>query len=249
MILLPILRVPLKLLRLKLCYANIFFRDINLRGIVVESITSVSKTVVVCVAGFEGLSSTAPTFLNLTEELLLSAAIPIAEVFRYDSTGIGLSDGKYYKMTIATLVDDLTHAIDYLLNSYKKIIFVGHSLGSCIISQFLNSTGNYFHIEKIILLAPALDQHDLHRYCKPIDVCKSYRARLCSQEDFSFKLNDYENHILHMHGNQDFVVPIESIKRPLKHTLIVNTNDHDLEEPDILQERTIKTVEFICRNE
>ncbi|CAM2707313.1 unnamed protein product [Rotaria socialis] len=225
MILLPILRVPLKLLRLKLCYANIFFRDINLRGIVVESITSVSKTVVVCVAGFEGLSSTAPTFLNLTEELLLSAAIPIAEVFRYDSTGIGLSDGKYYKMTIALC------------------------LGSCIISQFLNSTGNYFHIEKIILLAPALDQHDLHRYCKPIDVCKSYRARLCSQEDFSFKLNDYENHILHMHGNQDFVVPIESIKRPLKHRLIVNTNDHDLEEPDILQEWTIKAVEFICRNE
>ncbi|CAF2140310.1 unnamed protein product [Rotaria magnacalcarata] len=188
-------------------------RDINLRCILVESIASASKTVVVCVAGFEGLSSAVPKFINLTKELLLSAATPIAVVFRYDSTDIGLSEGKYYKMTIATLVDDLTHATD---------------LGSCVITQFLNSTGNYFHIEKIILLAPALNQYDLHRYCNPIDVCKSYRAhkvlyaftRLCSQEDFSFKLNDYENHNLHIHGNQDSVVPIESIKRPFKNILI-----------------------------
>ncbi|CAM4801329.1 unnamed protein product [Rotaria magnacalcarata] len=199
-------------------------RDINLRCILVESIASASKTVVVCVAGFEGLSSAMPKFINLTKELLLSAATPIAVVFRYDSTDIGLSEGKYYKMTIATLVDDLTHATEYLLNSYKKkTIFFGHSLGSC---------------KKIILLAPALNQYDLHRYCNPIDVCKSYRAhkvlyaftRLCSQEDFSFKLNDYENHNLHIHGNQDSVVPIEK-------------------EPDILQEWTIKAVEFICRNE
>ncbi|CAF1319748.1 unnamed protein product [Rotaria magnacalcarata] len=150
-------------------------RDINLRCILVESIASASKTVVVCVAGFEGLSSAVPKFINLIKELLLSAATPIAVVFRYDSTDIGLSEGKYYKMTIATLVDDLTHATD-----------------------------------------------------NPIDVCKSYRAhkvlyaftRLCSQEDFSFKLNDYENHNLHIHGNQDSVVPIESIKRPFKNILI-----------------------------
>ncbi|CAF0924761.1 unnamed protein product [Rotaria sordida] len=260
-------------------------RNITLRGLLIESINSISKTAVVCVAGFEGLSSTAPKFINLTEELLLLPSTPIASVFRYDPTGIGLSDGKYYKIKIDTLVDDLYHAMKYLLNFYKNFIFIGHSLGSCVITKYINSNRNCFIIEKIILLAPALNQYDLHRYwymqekygfitwenfkrnfneldfqeylnSKSIDACKSHRAhkilyefiRLCSQEDFSFQLNDYQNQILHIHGIQDLIVPIESIKDQFKHTLILNTNDHDLEEPDILQEWTMKAVEFICNN-
>ncbi|CAF2398970.1 unnamed protein product [Rotaria sp. Silwood2] len=260
-------------------------RNITLRGILIESTNTISKTAVVCVAGFEGLSSTAPKFINLTEELFLLPSSPVASVFRYDPTGIGLSDGIYYKMTIDTLVDDLSHAMNYLKTFYKSFIFIGHSLGSCVIAKFLNSNQNCFIIEKIILLAPALNQYDLHRYWymqqiygfitwenfkkdfheldfqeylnnKPIDACKSHRAhkilfefiRLCSQEDFSFKLNDYQNQILHIHGTQDAIVPIESIKDQFKNTLILNTNDHDLEEPNILQEWTMKAVKFICNN-
>ncbi len=83
-------------------------RDIILHGILVESTNSISKTVVVCIAGYGGESSTAPEFLKLTEEFFSLSPTPIADVFRYDSTGVGLSDGKYHKMTINTLVDDLS---------------------------------------------------------------------------------------------------------------------------------------------
>lgn len=260
-------------------------RNLTLRGILVESPTSLSKTVLVCVAGFEGLSSTAPKFINITENILLSAATPVAAVFRYDPTGIGLSDGKYYKTTIDNLVDDLTHAINYLLNSYTKFIFIGHSLGSCIIAQYLKLNEDILNVEKIILLAPALNQYELHRYWymtqtygpstwekfknnfnesefqeylnnKPIGACKSHRAhkilyefiRLCSQEDFSSGFKNYQNKTLHIHGNQDPIVPIESIKSPFKYTLVFNSNDHDLEEPDLLEEWTTKAIEFICNN-
>jgi len=260
-------------------------RNIILRGILVESTNSISKTAVVCIAGFEGVSSTAPKFIKLTEELLSLSSIPISSIFRYDSTGIGLSDGEYSKMTIDTLVDDLSHAMNYLLKNYTKFIFIGHSLGNCVISQYLNSNVKYFEIDKIILLAPAFNQYDLQRYWymqelygfltwknfkkdfresdfqeylnnKPIGSYKSLRAhkilyefiRLCSQKDFSFKLNDYQNQILYIHGNQDSIVPIESVKDRFKNIFILNTNDHDLEEPDILQEWIKKAIEFICNN-
>lgn len=260
-------------------------RDITLRGILVESTNTTSKIVLVCVAGFEGLSSTAPKFVNLTKELFSLSENPVASVFRYDSSGIGLSDGKYYKTTIDSLVGDLSHAMNYLLQFYTKFIFICHSLGSCVTSKFLNSNSHLFDVEKIILLAPALNQYDLHRYwymqnlgrlswkdfrerfresdfqeylnSKPIGACKSQRAhkilyefiRLCSQEDFSFQFNDHYDQLLHIHGDQDSIVPIESIKDQFRNTLILHTDDHDLEEPDLLQEWTTKAIDFICSSQ
>lgn len=258
-------------------------RNIILRGVFIESTNSTSKTVLVCIPGFEGISSTAPKFVKLTEQLLSLSLTPIAGVFRYDPTGLGLSDGEFSKITIDTLVDDLFHAMNYLLNNYIKFIFIAHSLGNCVLSRYLNLNFRNIQTEKMILLAPAFNQSELHRYWylqeldkdltwkkfqkdfkesdfeeylndKPIDACKSKRAhkisyefiRLCSQENFSFTLNNYQNQILYIHGTHDPVVPIESVKDQFKNTLILNTDDHDLEQPDILEEWTMKAIEFIC---
>lgn len=258
-------------------------RHITLRGVFIESTNSISKTVLVCIPGFEGVSSTAPKFVRLSEKLLSLSPVPIAGVFRYDPTGLGLSDGEFFQITIDTLVDDFTHAMNYLLNKYTKFIFIAHSLGNCILTQYLNSNEKNFEIVKIILLAPAFNQSELHRYWymqeldenitwkkfqenfkefdfqeylnnKPIGSCKIQRAhkilyefvRLCSKTNFSFKLNQYQNEILHIHGDQDPVVPIESVEDQFQHTLVLHTNDHDLEQPDILNQWTNKAVEFIC---
>ena len=259
-------------------------RGLTLRGILIETSDSTSGTALVCVPGFEGLSSTAPKFVHLTKALLATSPVPISRIFRYDPTGIGLSDGEYHQSTLDTLVDDLSHVVTYLSASCQSFIFVGHSLGSCVITQFIHSHRD-IHVKKIILLAPALNQHELHRFwytgavhqCatwkdykekfdeiqfqkylqeKPSDACKSHRAhrilydfiRLCSEEDFSNKLTGYADRVLYIHGDRDPIVPIESVKDRFEHTLICQSDDHDLEEPDVADEWIPKAVDFICQH-
>ena len=260
-------------------------RGLTVRGIFVQISDSTSNTALVCVPGFEGISSTAPKFVHLTKALLSTPSVPISSVLRYDPTGIGLSDGEYHKTTLDTLVDDLSHVVTYLSAHCQSFIFVGHSVGCCVITRFLQSHRD-IHVSKIILLAPALNQYELHRFWymasvhpsttwkdykelfdetqfqkylqdQPRGACKTCRAhrityefiRLCSQEDFSFKLTDYYDRLLYIHGDRDSVVPRESINDQFTHTWICQSGDHDLEEPSVAKEWIAKAVDFICHRQ
>jgi hypothetical protein len=78
-------------------------RQIILRGILNEIEHSSSNVALVCIAGFEGVSTTAPKFVHLIQQLRRTSTIPY--IFRYDPTGIGLSDGEYHTTTLDALVD------------------------------------------------------------------------------------------------------------------------------------------------
>lgn len=85
-------------------------------------------------------------------------------VFRFDFPGLGLSDGNFETFTVNKAADDLAKVVSFLQNlvNFKRVSFVAHSLGACIVSQYLlgkNLTG----LEKIVFLAPALNQKELFR--------------------------------------------------------------------------------------
>lgn len=139
-------------------------RNTIIRGVFIRSSNCNSKTVVVCIPGFECVATTAPKFIRFTNELLSLPSNSIAGVVRYDPTGIGLSDGEYHRTTIDTLVDDLTTIMNYLLVNYEKFSFITHSLGICVLIEYLKLNKQKIEINKMILLAPALNQCELHRY-------------------------------------------------------------------------------------
>ena len=242
-------------------------RQIVLRAIFIEKPEETSALALVCVPGFEGLASTAPKFIQLIDRLRSSS---IAAFVRYDPTGIGLSDGNYRDTLIETLVDDLSTVMNSLRKSYRRFIFVGHSLGSCVISEYLR-THRDVEVEKILLLAPALNQSELHRYwhlkengrCSswnefqqifneeefqhylkttPVDGHRSARShrisyrfiRECSATNFCFTLKEFDPKVFLIAADRDPVVPLESIKDNFSHRLIVSSDDHDLESPEIL---------------
>lgn len=91
-------------------------------------------------------------------------------LFRFDFSGCGLSDGDFFDFSIDKSARELTKAIDiFVKNSgIKELILVGHSLGACIILHYLHQLKNYqaeqIKISKLIFLAPAFNQKELLRY-------------------------------------------------------------------------------------
>ena len=256
-------------------------RQIVIRAILIEKPDEKSDLALVCVPGFEGLGSTAPKFIHLIDQLRQSS---ISCFVRYDPTGIGLSDGNYRDTFIETLVDDLSTVMNSLLKTYQRFIFVGHSLGSCVISEYLRQN-RQVQVENLILLAPALNQSELHRYwymmenhrCSswtefqqifnedefqnylkttPVDGYRSARShrisyrfvRECSAKNYSLTLKEFYSKILLVNGDRDPVVPLESIKDEFPHRLIVSSDDHDLERPDILEQWVSHVVKCIFSN-
>jgi len=85
-------------------------------------------------------------------------------VFRFDFPGLGLSDGDFETFTIKKAADNLAEAVSGLLDlvDFKRVSFVAHSLGACIVSQYLLDK-DLAGLEKIVFLAPALNQKELFR--------------------------------------------------------------------------------------
>lgn len=128
-----------------------------LRGILVKPKKVYNNYIVLMFGGFERSGTTQKKFKKLSDEL---GERNIAS-FRFDATDCGLSDGNFYNITIESLTDDLLSAFSYLKKlSYQKVSIVGHSLASCSISLIIKK----INIEKVVLIAPALNQKDLLRY-------------------------------------------------------------------------------------
>ena len=131
-------------------------RNDILRGVWVESENCNKNHIVIMLGGFERAASTERKFKLLADEL----AKQEIDSLRMDIADVGLSDGDFYQMTMQSISDDLLSAIETIRKlGYKKISFIGHSQAACNVSLLFNE----INFEKIVLLAPALNQKDLQR--------------------------------------------------------------------------------------
>lgn len=131
----------------------------NLRGIISMPDDQIQKGVI-CLHGFERCSSTEKKFKALSDSLVEK----MMAVLRLDFSGCGLSDGDFRFTKIEKQADDFVIALRNLKSEIgqERINVVAHSLGACILATKIDEVKD--EIEKIILIAPALNQKDLMRY-------------------------------------------------------------------------------------
>lgn len=233
----------------------------NNRGIFINKNTDL---VVVMIGGFERAATTEKKFKKLADNLQFSS-------FRFDYSGVGLSDGDFSKTTVSSMRKELDDVLNNLKRDYSRFVIVAHSLSACVIAE------NY-NFEKIVLVAPALNQRDLLRYYFTISnidkkvTWSNYKEYLNEEEflkncllddkmtkgnyishnyflenkdkDYSEILKNKDN-ILHIHGDRDDKAPIESLNIKFNNSIIVKNGDHDVERPDMINQWVFKTIDFI----
>jgi len=131
----------------------------NLRGIISFPDGEIQKGII-CLHGFERCSTTEKKFKALSDSLVKN----MMAILRLDFMGCGLSDGDFRYTTIESQSNDFVIALRKLKEEtgQEKISVVAHSLGACVLATKIDEIKD--EIEKIILIAPALNQKDLLRY-------------------------------------------------------------------------------------
>jgi len=238
----------------------------NNRGILVDRS---SDHAVLMVGGFERSATTEKKFKIIADNINMSS-------FRFDYSGVGLSDGDFSNITVNSMKKELNDVLTELKRmNYKKFSVVAHSLSACVVVDIA--------FEKKILIAPALNQEKLLRYWFTISNIEKQKIsenvdwgnykkyfneeaflQDCKREDKMTKQNyispayflenkdsDYfnllksESNILHIHGDKDDKVPIESLSGKFTKSIIVNGGDHDMERPDMIKQWLDSTIKFI----
>lgn len=203
---------------------------------------------------------------------------------RYDAAGCGLSDGDFSKFTLNGRARELSKALEVFQKEFGglKINFVAHSLGMCPLALVLNEIKPL--INKMVFIAPALNQKDLMRFYFVRDSMKeekrqakitwdNYKQYLnedkflqdCARAgkmvrenyinpdyfmeakdfDFSHNFDEIKEKVLHVHGEFDLSVPLESLNVKFPNRIIVKGGDHDLERPDFWEQWFSQAVEFL----
>lgn len=118
------------------------------------------KKGVICLHGFERSATTEKKFKALSDLLVKD----MIATFRFDFSGCWISDWDFKVTTIEKQWNDLLGAIKVFQKEIWdcKIDVVAHSLWACVLSTQLENIKD--KIEKIILIAPAVNQRDLLRY-------------------------------------------------------------------------------------
>jgi len=234
----------------------------NNRGIFVDK---ASKKIAIMIGGFERATTTEKKFKELADKVLISS-------FRFDYSGIGLSDGDFRNMTVHSMQEELKGVIKNIGKNNKEIIIVSHSLSACVITEM--------DFYKKVFISPAFNQKELLRYYFTLSKWKgdkkidwdNYRDYFneknfledCMKEGKMTKSNfissgyfmenkdkDYSafikdsDHVLYIHGDKDEKVPMGSINMNFSNSIIVKDGDHDLERPDMMNQWIKKVVEFI----
>lgn len=246
-----------------------------LRGILLSN-DNIEKAVLMC-GGFERSATTEKKFKILADKLIENNISSL----RFDCSGCGLSDGDFSKLTVERMAGNLRNAVKFLREEakIKNISLVCHSLSACAAAEVFKEE----NFEKIVLLAPALNQKDLLKYWFTASDKKNknsgaeinwnnFRDRLnddefqkdCLRIDKMTKFNyissvyflenkdkDYSElfknnqNILHIHGDEDDKVPLESLNIKFENQIIVKKGDHDLERPDMFEQWINNVVDFL----
>jgi pimeloyl-ACP methyl ester carboxylesterase len=128
-----------------------------LRGVVDKNLKALNGAIFV--HGFER-NATEKKFKNSVDGLKQKT-----NLFRFDFSGCGLSDGKFENTTVEKMSRELEAACGAFLKEnakMKKINIVSHSLGGCIVLKWLEMT--QYKVDKLVFLAPAFNQRALLRY-------------------------------------------------------------------------------------
>lgn len=127
---------------------------------------------VIFLHGFERCSTTEKKFKALADHLAEKGVASL----RLDFSGCGLSDGDFIATTITRQSGEFLKAIPIFLQEMgnEKINIVAHSLGACVLAGVIEKIKS--RLEKIILLAPALNQKELLRYWFVTSQMKKMRA-------------------------------------------------------------------------
>lgn len=86
-------------------------------------------------------------------------------LFRFDFSGCGMSDGIFEDITIEKLTKELDAAIKAFkkeVPTLKKLHIVAHSLGCCVALQYAVQNPDIF--TKMLFLGPAFNQKEILRY-------------------------------------------------------------------------------------
>ncbi|MDO8520688.1 MAG: alpha/beta fold hydrolase [bacterium] len=128
-----------------------------LRGVLTGYWTA--RHCVLMLPGYERAASTEPKFKRLADKLDKSGIASL----RLDYSGCGLSDGDFSENTVVSFSDDVVRALKCLRKrGFKKFCVVAHSLSACIVAHLYATQEIEF--DRIVLIAPALDQRALQRY-------------------------------------------------------------------------------------
>ena len=251
----------------------------DLRGIVTLPVGEI-KIGTICLHGFERCSTTEKKFKAIADNLVNNGVATL----KFDFSGCGLSDGDFKFTTIEKQGLEFLYAIETFQQKIKhnRMFVIVHSFGACVLASQLEKI--YDKIEKIVLLAPALNQKELLRYWFVINQMKkinpiieinweNYNNYLieekflkdCEKNDKMMKVNyinpeyfltgkdfDFSNifnnpnlQILHIHGNKDSAVPLDSLNVKFKNQIIVDGGDHDLEKPNQIDQWLQKAINFL----
>lgn len=135
------------------------FKKQTLRGVCTFADEKVNHGLI-CVGGFERSGTTEKKFKVISDEMRHKGQA----AFRYDATGLGLSDGSFEDITVKRMTRDLKDAIQAFKEriEIENLSVIAHSVSGCVIASLLQEEPKIFN--KIILLAPALNQKELLRF-------------------------------------------------------------------------------------
>jgi len=158
-----------------------------LRGLLDKS---TSKRGVIFLHGFER-TSVEIKFKNINDSLRGKI-----NIFRFDFSGCGLSDGNFEDVTVEKMTQELEKAV-YIFKKYapqvRELVLVGHSIAGCVALNFVNL--NFDTISKIVLLGPALNQRELLKYY-------FVRAKMWSQK-ILINWNNFRQYFVEKEFQQD----------------------------------------------
>ena len=195
-----------------------------------------SKIGVVLIHGFER-TTVESKFKNIINELKGKV-----NLFRFDFSGCGLSDGKFENITVEKLSKELEKAISVFkkFSNSETIILVSHSFGCCVVLKFM--AGKKKKIDKAVFLAPAFNQKELFKYWFVSSnkkerrvVWANFRRYFC-QEDFRREMEKprrmskshfVSNNYFLENENIDYQLLFKDLIKDLKNTLIVHGDSDD----------------------
>jgi len=255
--------------------------DETLRGILTVPDAS-PKQGAVFLQGFERNATVEKKFRLMADALAGRGMVS----FRFDASGCGLSDGDFSKTTLKNRGQELLMAAAVLHNEFGdiKIDFIAHSLGTCPLALVFNKIRPMAN--RMVLIAPALNQKDLMRFYFVRDSMKrknpdveirwnNYKQYLNEKEfladcervgrmvrenyiepgyfleakdfDFSNSFDSVKEKILHIHGENDILVPLASLNVEFPNRIIVLGGDHNLERPDFWDKWFFAAVDFLTK--
>ncbi|MDA2936436.1 alpha/beta hydrolase [Patescibacteria group bacterium AH-259-L05] len=121
--------------------------------------TTQSRKGVIFLHGFER-TTIEPKFKNIADTLKGEV-----NLFRFDFSGTGLSDGRFEDISAQKLAQELKKAIFVFKRNckgLKNIMVIGHSFAACIILEFIMR--GYGTIHRTIFLAPPLNHKEVLKY-------------------------------------------------------------------------------------